>query len=335
MNEEQLRAHLSTDEPGGHGLDGAVIASMPITEMQAKHDSLHAGGAEHGHEASETPRTEQPYRDGLLVRSLAPTFEYEDGESVRAVALGEPPESGGGLGHLMGRFAVFDTWTEVRSMIEGHFMERTAEYAFRKTLQEARPPIIFNHGFDHQFGTKPLAPTEDVGTDTRGGYYGGDLLDTSYNKDLIPGLRAGLYGSSFRFRTTKPPEVQIRPKPSNHNPKGIPEVTILEAAIKEFGPGMFPVYPGTNATVRSETDSLVLSRFGDPEQIRAFIQAQEASTAPLIDGAEAEPHSDEGSRTEPPPAAPIIVPAVMAVPQRFRSRDEWLAYLEERHYRNA
>lgn len=273
-------------------------------------------------------RTETALRDGsFLVRTLPPTITYEDGESVRAADLRAEGGDSDSPGYLTGRFAVFDTWTEVRSRIEGHFMERTGEGAFRKAISEGRPPIIFQHGWDPELGTRPIAPTEDIGTDTRGGHYGGPLLK-GVPELVVSGLRAGLYGSSYRFRAIRP-EVNPRPKPSANNPEGIPEVTIREATLKEIGPGMFPVYKETSAIVRSETDEYLLSRFGDPEQILGLLAAQRGDLA-LSSGEAGDGHSTEESRTEPPPpaATTTVVPAsVSDVPQRFRSRDEWLGWL--------
>lgn len=317
MNEAQLRAHLSEPHPNGHGDPPA--ANLTLDALLGRHDTSHQLGAEHQHDNLPPARSEQTIADGsFLVRTLPPTITYEDGESVRAVDLRAEGESSPGLGYLMGRFAVFDQWAEVRSAIEGHFMERTGEGAFRKALSEGRPPILFNHGWDPQLGTRPIAPTEEIGTDTRGGFYGGPLLD-GVPQLVVSGLRANLYGSSYRFRAIKP-DVVVRPKSSAYNPQGIPEVTVREAAIKEIGPGMFPIYAGATATVRSETDDYLLSRFGDPEQLRAFISAQQAPLA-LADGA-GSAHSDTASRSAPVDAPPTH-------PQRFRSRDEWLAYLKE------
>lgn len=257
-----------------------------------------------------------------LVRALAPEFTSADGEIVRSLQFDENQggDAADGLGQLLGRFAVYDTWTEVNSVVEGHFMERTGEGTFRKTLSEKTPPIIFNHGWNPRFGTMPLAPTETIGEDQRGGFYGGHLLDTSYNRDLVPGLRAGLYGSSYRARPTRQ-DVVPRPKPSDYNPRGLPEVTLREAALREVGPGMFPVYADTTATVRSETDDYLLARFGitDPDMLRSLVaQATVVPAAPPTVDAGVEPHPDEGRRAEP------------AIASRFRSRDDYLNWLTER-----
>jgi hypothetical protein len=44
-------------------------------------------------------------------------------------------------------------------------------------------------------------------------------MDTSYNRDLLPGLKAGLYGASHRFQVMREEEV-ASPEPSDSNPHG-------------------------------------------------------------------------------------------------------------------
>jgi hypothetical protein len=47
---------------------------------------------------------------------------------------------------------------------------------------------------------------------------------------------------------------------SAHNPKGLPERTLQELRLHEFGPVTFPAYETATAEVRSLTDSFMLSR---------------------------------------------------------------------------
>jgi Caudovirus prohead protease./Transcription factor WhiB. len=64
---------------------------------------------------------------------------------------------------------------------------------------------------------------------------------------------AGLYGSSFRF-TVGADNFDAKPGRSDYNPDGLPERTIREAKVAEFGPVTFPAYQGATAGVRSLTD---------------------------------------------------------------------------------
>lgn len=161
----------------------------------------------------------------------------------------------GGLGTLTGHFSVFDVWYEVDSVFEGHFMERVAPGAFRDTIAADRGAmrVTFNHGQDPQLGDKVLGPIEALEEDDTGARYEVPLLDTSYNRDLVPGLRAGLYGSSFRF-TVADETWDRRPDRGGHNPQGLPERTITRARVMEFGPVTFPANGAATAGVRSISD---------------------------------------------------------------------------------
>lgn len=177
--------------------------------------------------------------------------------TLRVRAAGEDVDGESGDGTTMfGHFAVFDQWTEIDSMWEGNFMERIAPRAFRKTMKENREQIkvTFQHGHDPQLGDKPLGPITELSEDDTGAYYEVPLLDAPYvREDLLPGLQAGLYGSSFRFSVMKE-EFDQEPGESEHNPKGIPERTLKEIRLFEFGPVTWPAYPSATAGMRSLTD---------------------------------------------------------------------------------
>jgi phage head maturation protease len=122
--------------------------------------------------------------------------------------------------------------------------------------EQTQHRVLFQHGKDPQIGDKPLGPIETLREDETGAYYEVRLLDTTYNKDLVPGLASGLYGSSFRFSVVK--ESFLRsPGKSEHNPKALPERTIQEAKVFEFGPVTWAAYQGTSAGLRSLTDDLL------------------------------------------------------------------------------
>jgi HK97 family phage prohead protease len=153
---------------------------------------------------------------------------------------------------LFGHFAVFHEWTEVDSVFEGHFMERIAPGAFKKTLSENRDGmrVLFQHGHDPTIGNKPLGTIDELHEDDVGAYYETSLLDAPYvREDILPGLKAGLYGASFRFRTIRE-EFETEPDPSDTNPKGLPERTLKELQVSEFSPVTFPAYASATAGVR-------------------------------------------------------------------------------------
>lgn len=202
---------------------------------------------------------------------------------------------------LTGHFAVFDTPTEIDSLFEGRFVETIAHGAFKKTFRENRDSIraLFQHGKDPMVGDKPLGPIEVLEEDDTGAYYEVPLLDTEYNAELLPGLRAGLYGASFRFRVVRE-DVDEEPGASDDNPHGLPLRTIREAQVYEMGPCTFPAYQQATAGVRSTTDEHILRAFlNRPEQLRALLvellpggteEDAEEPVAPVEDRAELEAH---------------------------------------------
>lgn len=204
-----------------------------------------------------------------LVRALFP------GTSLARDA-GEAEANDGRIGTMHGHFARFNEWAEIDSVFEGHFMERFLHGSFEKTLSERRSKIkpLFQHGRDPNVGMKVLGPVNRLEEDEEGPAYEVALLDTAYNRELLPGLKAGLYGSSFKFRIVHDDFVQ-RPRRSEHNPNGIPERSIREAMVFEFGPVTFPAYEGASAEarMRSLTDEFMLERLVEhPHRLQALAE---------------------------------------------------------------
>jgi HK97 family phage prohead protease len=145
------------------------------------------------------------------------------------VRLGEPvgirsDDGGDGrLATIFGRMVAYNQWAEVNSRIEGHFLERVAPGAFARTFNanRSRLQLIYDHGQDQIIGRKPLGPLESIADAAEGVDYAGALMDTSYNRDLLPGLRAGVYGSSYRFNTVRD-QWTMKPAKSEYNPDRLP-----------------------------------------------------------------------------------------------------------------
>lgn len=239
-------------------------------------------------------------------------------ELVRAVRAGVEMRDTdeGGMPTLYGHFTVFNRWTEIDSFFEGHFLERIAPGAFKKTFREQTPKVLFQHGMDPQVGDKVLGRAEVLREESDGPYYEVPLLDTSYNRDLIPGLEADLYGASFRFSVIREEWVE-EPDVSDDNPKGIPERTIKEARVSEFGPVTFPAYPDATAGVRSLTDEFILARATrDPERLRAMLDYLERREARPEEAPEEEPETeaDRSAEDEAAPGDEPTPPAETAAP---------------------
>lgn len=172
------------------------------------------------------------------------------------IALRDDADTAGGMPTMTGHFTVFNQWAEIKSRWEGHFLERFAPGSLTKTFAENGDKIrvMFQHGKDPQIGEKLLGVPSVVREDGDvGGYYEVPLFDTSYNRDLLPGLQANAYGASMRFSSMRE-EFNETPEKSAYNPDGIPERTIREARIGEAGPVVWPAYAGATAGIRSITD---------------------------------------------------------------------------------
>lgn len=183
--------------------------------------------------------------DGDLWRALAtPTIE------LRA----DGPDDGR-LATLDIDFARFGVWNEIDSYFEGRFLERLDRGAFAKTMSERRNAIkvLFNHGHDARTGDHVLGQILDLGERDSGPFGEVALFDDDLVREKLPGLRAGVYGASYRFRVVRE-EWNDEPERSDHNPEGIPERTIKEVRLFEFGPVTFPADEGTAVGVRSLTD---------------------------------------------------------------------------------
>jgi len=205
-------------------------------------------------------------------------------EPTRYELRAETEPSGEQRVTMQGYMVPFNEWTEIDSVFEGRFLERVAPSAFRKATAERMPKVLFQHGHDPHIGDKPIGVPQVLEPRERGQWFEVDLFaSTSYVRDLIPALEAGQFGTSFRFRPIKE-EFVTEPERSDHNPEGLPERTILEATLPEFGPVTFPAYDGATAAIRSA----VLTE-------EHFISAERRATLPVE---EPEPNTS----TEPAPA---------------------------------
>lgn len=192
-------------------------------------------------------------RDMVVARSLPVRVRATDNQ-----------DGGDTLGRLTVNFSRFDTWYQISSWWEGTFLERVQRGAFSKTIKERGPDgngsiiCLFDHGYDFHIGDKVLAVPDRIAEEGDFAVLEGDLLDTSYNRDLEPALRRSAYGSSFMFNVVRD-SWNHEPDPSNDNPDGLPERTIEEVRLFEAGPVTWPANPAATAelnSTRSDTDRM-------------------------------------------------------------------------------
>lgn len=153
---------------------------------------------------------------------------------------------------LVGYPIVFDVWTEIGGW-EGNFLESLSPTCVTKTLAERSGSVrcLWNHGFDPSIGDKPLGKPAIMKPDGRGLWTETPFIDRPYADDIRELVRTGtIDGMSFRFSVIKE-TWNDDPGTSDRNPKGIPERTIDELRLFEFGPVTFPAYEATTAGVRA------------------------------------------------------------------------------------
>ena len=184
---------------------------------------------------------------------------------------------------LHGHFSVFDSWTEINSAYEGRFMERVAHGSFAQAFKNTRGiRVLYEHGADPSIGNKPIAAPTVMREDTVGAYYEAEVLDAHYANELLPALRSGQLGSSFRFQVLDDEKVNPR-RSSDHNPDQLMERTIRSVHLYEFGPVTWGAYPDATAGVRSGTDAFYERLMNDPMFLARFTERVGlANVEPLI-----------------------------------------------------
>jgi HK97 family phage prohead protease len=189
-----------------------------------------------------------------IIRGGAVGADGSPAARLDPAADGDPPTDGR-LGTLDIEFSRFDTWYRIDSWWEGTFMERTARGAFRRTIANNRNQVkvLFNHGFEFNEGEKMLGPIEILEERDTSPFMSVALLDAPFARNLAPGLRAGLYGSSFMFEVVRE-SWNREPEPSESNPEGLPERTIEEVRLFEAGPVTWPANPEATSVLRCGTD---------------------------------------------------------------------------------
>lgn len=201
--------------------------------------------------------------DGDIYRAAFPSVEVIERDGPDAGPL------------LRMDFAVFNVWSEIDSALEGHFFERVAPGAFTKTLKEnlGRVRVLLSHGKDPSMGMTVLGKIERVDASGSDKATADVSLFRSVPQLLLDGLRAGVYGASFRGKPIKN-KVEYTPARSDFNPDGLIEVTRTEVGLKDIGPTPFAQYQETTSTlVRSENDDLAMSDLlKRPEAIRSLME---------------------------------------------------------------
>jgi HK97 family phage prohead protease len=216
------------------------------------------------------------------------------------------------------RFSAFGNWYEIDSYFEGRFLESVERGAFAKTIKESgdRVRVMFDHGYDPQIGNKSLGSVADLREDKDSAVGVVDMFDTSYNRDLIPGLKAGAYGSSMRMVVTRD-EWNDEPERSDTNPDGIPERTIKEVRLMEFGPVAWPANPDATSNMRSATDAYYERlRAHDPARVDEVLRARPQTAPHRPPAPDDSTRATDGAAEQEPPAPAAGHPGGLTPAQR-------------------
>lgn len=220
MNMPKTKAAMAAHLKAEHDKDPG---DMPMADMAAMHDDMHAKGAKHMHAGMNSATPDREVR--VAIESWP-----EDDVELRA--------DGDGM-TFRGYAAVFNSWSEDL----GGFRERIQPGAFAKSLAQKRAIKMFwNHNTDIALGSTRgnLTLTED----DKGLLAEAHLPDTQAGRDMSTLVRERIVDSmSFGFQT-------IRDEWSGLDSDRA-ERTLLEVRLFEVSPVTgWPAYPKTSASVR-------------------------------------------------------------------------------------
>ena len=150
-----------------------------------------------------------------------------------------------------GYAAVWDSPTMIDSW-EGRFAERIARGAFTRTISHRTPVLQFDHGTHPSIGSIPLGAIKTLREDDKGLFVRAKLFDNDLIKPVRDAIAGGaINGMSFRFRAIRE-EVDEDAEWAAEFGDDVPGRTLLEVAMPELGPVVFPAYRDTEAGVRNE-----------------------------------------------------------------------------------
>jgi HK97 family phage prohead protease len=201
-------------------------------------------------------------------------------------------DDGDGL-TLEGYAAVFNSRTLIDSW-EGRFYEEIAKGAFRKSLRERTPVLMFNHGNHPVVGPMPLGRVESAREDQTGLRIVARLHDNWLVAPVRDAIESGAVdGMSFRFQMIREDWDPAPPWEMPADSKKIPVRTLREVRCAECGPVVFPAYTDTTVGVRGDLADLARSLFHGAPAPGSDEPTRDTEPTPAPDGATSViPHSE-------------------------------------------
>lgn len=213
---------------------------------------------------------------------------------------------------LEGYAAVFDSPTLIDSW-EGRFAERVRKGAFAKTIAERTPVMQFDHGTHPLIGSIPLGSIGTLREDDRGLFVRARLSDNWLVEPIRDAIRDGaVNGMSFRFRAIRD-EFDRDAEWAKTFGDDVPGRTLVEVAVPELGPVVFPAYTDTDVDVRTD----------DPINDLAVRMEQRLKTGTPDDAAR-EGTSEEVAATDdaPPPGTRLSLAQLNKLREIHRTAKE-------------
>lgn len=192
------------------------------------------------------------------VRSLVAPFE-----------LSRASDNADGL-TLTGYAAVFNSPTRISGW-EGDFIETIAPGAFKRSINNSRPVMQFDHGNHPLIGSLPIASIRKLREDSRGLYVEAQVFDNWLTEPLRDAIREqAIDGMSFRFSVVK----------DEWSKQGKDRVrTLKEVRLYELGPVVFPAYADTEVALRSLERATGLTIIGTSQALADKGTADEPAAA--------------------------------------------------------
>ena len=273
--------------------------------------------------------------------SASPRLKDQAG-SIRMATTLEVRTDPDGRKTLRGVFTPFNEWTRIASW-EGDFRERSIPGAFKRTISQSwdsfkkhgRHSIVvnYNHGFDPQIADRQLGQIRVLEERDEGPYYEVSLLNTEYNRDyIVPAAEDGLLGASFRFAVPKGGDEW-----NEKTDDGVPERTLKDVAVFEFGPVDHPAYAAATAGVRTASEFQWwrnLDEEGRTQYATLIRRAHDLGTPePSGSATTADPDPAPGTSDEAPASPPTEAPVESNAPaekvaERHRKAERLRADIE-------
>lgn len=236
-------------EPGGK-----KDASGKTTPRSLRHFPIH----DKAHVRNALARASQsPFGKKAMPKILAAAKKFgietsqsnsrEPAEAYRSVPF-EVRDVGSDGQTFEGYAAVFNSPTQIGGW-EGDFEEIIAPGAFKRSLDNKTPVLMFEHGKHPLIGTMPLGVITRAEEDDHGLHIQARLTDNWLIQPVRDAVRdRALTGMSFRFSVPDGGDSWEKRR------GGLDLRTVNEAKVAELGPVVFPAYEPTTAQVRSSME---------------------------------------------------------------------------------